>query len=139
MSKTTTDEKNEIINELLSEWPIYDDVSFSEFDIVDKMQVNPYKLMKYQDQLNTEKDYLDKLNDLFEKLQGEQYHKYRFELDEELNKSEIEKYYLPKDPKIQKMKKLIRKQKIRVQFFEACVKGLDRQHWAIKNYLDERK
>lgn len=139
MENTTTKEKDEIINELLNEWPIYDDVSYSEFDIADKMQINPYKLMKYQDQLNTERDYYDKLQDLYEKLQGEQYHKYRFEMDEELSKPEIERYYLPKDSKIQKMKKLIRKQKIRVSFFEACVKGLDRQYWSMKEFRENNR
>jgi len=52
-----------------------------------------------------------------EVLAGECYDHYRFDEDRGLTKTEIEKYYLPKDKKVKQMKGILRKQKVKVEFF----------------------
>lgn len=131
-------DKNKIVDDLLKEYPIYELVAFDELNISQKLQDNPYQLIRFQDQLLKEKIRFEELEELQEKLIGELYHKYRFQSEEELSNKEIEKYYLPKDPKYLKMKEILRKQKIRIAFFELCVKGLDRQYWSMKEFANKR-
>ena len=131
-------DKDKIVDDLLKEYPIYELVAFDELNISQKLQDNPYQLIRFQDQLLKEKIRFEELEELQEKLIGELYHKYRFQSEEELSNKEIEKYYLPKDPKYLKMKEILRKQKIRIAFFELCVKGLDRQYWSMKEFANKR-
>lgn len=132
-------DKDKIVNDLLLEYPIYELVAFDELNISQKLQDNPYQLMKFQDTLLKEKMRYEELEILQEKLVGELYHKFRFENEEELSNKEIEKYYIPKDAKYLKMNEILRKQKIRIAFFELCVKGLDRQYWSMKEFINAKK
>lgn len=134
-----TIDKDKIVNDLLLEYPIYDLVAFDELNISQKLQDNPYQLMRFQDTLLKEKMRYEELEILQEKLIGELYHKFRFENEEELSNKEIEKYYIPKDAKYLKMNEILRKQKIRIAFFELCVKGLDRQYWSMKEFINAKK
>lgn len=134
-----SEEKDIILNDLKTEWPIEKDVSFNEFNIQEKLQNHAFILMKYQNQYDNEKFKLDKILELKEKLVGDRYHYYRFNYDESLQKAEIEKYYLPKDEKILKINRLIRLQEVRVNFFLICVKILDKMGWNMKNFLESHK
>ena len=127
--------RDSIVEELLKDWPIFDLLSFNEFDIQDRVKDHAYVLMRYQDQLNTERYNYERLEMLYDKVKGEQYHYYKFEMDESLQKSEIEQYYLPADKKLLKIKAIMQNQKIRVQFFEAAVNALSKQGWSFKNFL----
>ena len=127
-------DKDKLIEQLVEKYPIYDLVSFDETNIVEKISKNPYLVMQYQDLALKAKIKYEEIEELKDKLTGELYHKYRFEQDEELSTKEIEKYYLPKDPKILKVNELLRKQKIVLEFFNCCVKGLDRAYWSMKEY-----
>jgi len=128
---------SKIVDELVKEYNIYKLLEFDEFNLKEKIQNNSYLLMKFQDQLLKEEIKLDEYNELYEKLVGECYHKYRFEIDESLSKTEIEKYYLPRDKKIVQMKKILNKQKIRIKFFESCIKGIEKQYWNMKEFANQ--
>lgn len=131
--------ENEILNKLLKEYDIESEVEFNEFNLAEKIQNNSFILMKYNHKLIEEKSILEKLKDILEKKVGERYHYYRFNFDEELTKSEIEKYYLPKDDELKKIKKLINEQKIRVDFFETATKAIESQKWNMKNFIESLK
>ena len=131
--------ENEILNKLLKEYDIESEVEFNEFNLAEKIQNNSFILMKYNHKLIEEKSILEKLKDILEKKVGERYHYYRFNFDEELTKSEIEKYYLPKDDELKKLKKLINEQKIRVDFFETATKAIESQKWNMKNFIESLK
>jgi hypothetical protein len=74
-----------------------------------------------------------------EALKGLRFKHYRFNDDHEWKPNEIEKYCLPSDEKIIKMKKLMAKQQIKVRFFEMCWKAFDKQGWSMKTYSDREK
>ena len=128
--------EDKIYEKLMEEHPITELISFSELDIQDKIAKNPYMIVKYKDLYHKELSHLDHLNDLLDKLIGKQYEFYRFECDREWQKNEIEKYCLPKDKKIIKMKNIIRKQEARVRFFDMCWRAFDKQGWSLKNFID---
>jgi hypothetical protein len=130
------DEKDRIINELLLEHPISELVKFNELDLQEKLAQNPTMMVKYRDLYHKELAKLDKLDDLMEKLVGMRYRYYRFDDNHEWSKPEIEKYAIPTDKKVQRMKKIIRRQKIRVRFFEMCWKAFEKQGWSMKGFIE---
>jgi hypothetical protein len=121
-------DRDKIIDYLSRKYPIYDLIKFDEFSLSQKLKENPYLVMKYQDLYLKEKQKLDILQEKYEEVCGTKYHFYRFENDEELTKTEIEKYYLPNDSDVKKHKKLLQIQRIKVEFFKLCATSLDRQY-----------
>lgn len=128
-----------IIIDLHKKFPITEQVKFNEFDIHEKLEKNGNLLLMYSDMLIKEETYLESIEELMEKLIGNKYDHYRFESDKNLQKVEIERYYLPKDPDILKMKNIIAHQKLRVKFFKMCVNVLNKQQWNIKTFSDNMR
>jgi len=125
-----------MINELKKVHNIESMIEFNNLNIQDELQKNPYYIMKYKELYIREKSILDHIEDKYDKVVGERYHFYRFESDENMTKTEIEKYCLPKDEKIIKLKKIMRKQKIRVEFFDACYKAFEKRQWSMKTFSE---
>lgn len=131
--------EEELLKQLHIEHPIDEMVKFSDLDIADKLTENPYMIVKYRELYYKELAELDKLEMLMDKLTGERYKHYRFEDDKEWTKPEIEKYCIPSDEKIIRMKKIINRQKIRVRFFEMCYRGFEKMQWSMKSFIDTLK
>ena len=129
------DEYDKIIEELRSVHPIDEMVLFTELNIGEKLKENSFLLVKYSELLLKEKSILSVLEDKYDMLVGKQYDFYKFESERELSKPEIEKYYLPKDDKVRQMKKILRNQKARVDFFDTCVKSLNQMGWRMKDFI----
>ena len=132
-------DKDKIITDLLEEHPIHELVKFSDLDLQEKLKDNSFMITKYQDLYDREKFRYEELEDLYDKLAGIRYDYYRFEIDKNLQKIEIEKYYLPKDAKMVKMKRILRRQEVKVRFFELCVKGFINQGWRMKTWVDNAR
>jgi len=128
--------EEKILKKLKIKHDIESMISFDNLNIQEELQKNPYYIMKYKELCIREQNLLDEIQSKYDELVGKRYHFYRFESDENLTKTEIEKYYLPKDEKILKMKKIIRKQKIKVDFFDACYKAFEKRQWAMKTFSD---
>ena len=131
--------REEIIEELLAEHPIESMIQFSEIDVREKLEKNEFLVVKYTELLNSEKETLERILAIKDKIIGIQYDHYRFNYQKQLKSAEIEKYYLPKDEKIIKINKILRKQKWRVEFFETATKALIRLGWNMKSYLQAIK
>ena len=129
-------EREEILQTLHSEHPIEDLVSFSEFNIQEKLTQNSMLVVRYRELYLRERNAMEKLIALKEKTIGEQYDFYRFQYDKDLKPAEITTYYLTKDPKIIQLNRLIRLQQIRVDFFQICADALEKMGWNMKNFLD---
>jgi len=133
------EERDQIIKELKEEYPIEDQVSFNEFDLQDKLEKNTFLFFQYQDLYYKERSNLEYLQSLKNRLIGKLYDKFKFDDPRNLDKKEIEKYYIPNDKKFVDIEKLIARQQVRVEFFEIAAKAVDKMGWAIKNYLDAAK
>lgn len=131
--------QDEIIAELDAEWNIEEFLEFHEFNIAGKLQKHAFELMRYKEQLEREKYDYDKILEFRDTIVGQQYQFYKNNSDELLQKSEIEKYYLPSDSKVQKINKIVRNQKVRVDYFKMCYDGLDKMYWNMKSYIDSAK
>jgi len=137
--KSEKELREEIINALYEEYPIDEMVKFSELDLQEKLKVNSFWIVRFRDLYNRALSEYEHLEDLYEKLIGERYDWYRFESEKELDKYEIKNYYLPKDKKIIKMKKILARQKIKVDFFKMCLQGMEQQGWRMKSFIDAEK
>lgn len=129
-------EEEVILQKLKKNHNIEDMIKFDNLNLQNELQKNPYYIMKYKELYIREKNILDALEDKYDKVIGERYHFYRFESDENMTKTEIEKYYLPKDDKIIKLKKIMRKQKVKVDFFDACYKAFEKRQWSMKTFSE---
>ena len=132
-----TDEK--IFKSLKAEHPIDELVKFNELTISDEIQKNAGLIVKYRDLYHKSLAEMDRLSDLQDKLAGKRYHHYRFEVDEGWTKPEIEKYCFPADEQMIKMKKIIRRQEIRLRFFEMCWKAFESRQWSMKLFMETLK
>ncbi len=140
MSKKSEKQKREeILKELYEQYPIDELVKFSELNIADRLQDNSYWVVKFRDELAKALADYDQLEEMLGTLTGQRYNHYRFELDKELDKSEIKNYYLPKDEKLIQLKKIMARQKVKVEFFKFCVAGMEKQQWNMKNFLEALK
>ena len=128
-----------LLEELKSEHDIEELVSFSDIDLQEKLKDNTFLIIKYKDLWIKEKIIFEQLEDKMNRLMSKRYHYYRFEQDENLSKPEIEKYYIPGDRKILQMKGILRKQKVRVDFFEICWKSLESVKWNMKTFSDNER
>ena len=131
--------REQILEELHEQYPIDEMVRFSELDIAEKLQENSFWVVKFRDLLAQAQHEYNHLETLFDKLMGQRYNHYRFEDDRELDKTEIKNFYLPKDKKIIKMKLIMGRQQVKVDFFKVCVAGMEKQQWNMKNFLETLK
>jgi len=136
---TEEQEKQIIIDKLVAEHDIEKLIQFTDINIQEKIRENALMIVKYRDLYHAELGQLEVLEDKLEALKGKRYHHYRFEYEKELTKVEIERYYLPQDPFILKMNKLIRRQKVKVRFFEMCYKAFEKQQWNLKLFWETIK
>lgn len=128
-------DKDKIISELESEYDISDLLDFNEFNIGEKLQWNSFLVEKFRMLYISEKNKLKKLETNFNKVAGEKYDFYKYKDGRDLGKVEIERYYLPSDPELVKMKRIIQLQEARVDFFEALAEAFKSQGFGMKNFL----
>lgn len=129
----------EVLEKLIIEHPIEDMIQFTDINIQEKIKENTRNVVKYNDLYQKELATLDVLVDKMEALLGKRYDFYRFKHEKELTKIEIERYYLPNDVYIKKMKTIIRRQNTRVRFFKLCYQAFDKQSWNLKLFFETIK
>jgi hypothetical protein len=130
---------NNLLTDLQEKWPITDVVQFDDFNLADKLQNLPYQLMRFNEQYIKAKARMDELIDIKNRVTGKKYDILRFHNDKALTNKEIEQYYLPMDKDIIRVNNAIAKQEVIVNYFEVCVKSLDKLQWNIKLYMEDRK
>jgi hypothetical protein len=134
--KTEEEIRQDIFAQLYADHPIDEMVKFSDLDLQERLQENPFWIVKFRDMFNKAQAEYAHLEVLMEKLAGERYDHYRFESERELDKFEIKNYYLPKDKKIVKMKSIMARQKVKVDFYKTCLQGMEQQGWRMKSFID---
>jgi hypothetical protein len=137
--KSEKEKQEEILEELYKQYPIDEMVKFDEFSISEKLQDNSYWIVHFRNELLKVTSEYEQLEEMLETLIGQRYDYYRFDYDKELDKTEIKNYYIPKDQKIRKMKRILARQKVKVEFFKYCVAGMEKQQWNMKNFLENLK
>lgn len=128
--------RQEIFEELYAEHPIDEMVKFSEINLQEKLQENPYWIVKYRDLFNKAQAEYNYLETLYDKCVGDRYDYFRFESERQLDKTEIKNYYLPRDSKVIQMKNILARQKVKVDFYKMCLQGMEQMGWRMKSFID---
>ena len=127
--------EDDIIKRVIEEHPtLYDDLNYNEYTIKDRLEKQPYLYQQYRLLLIKEKGYLERIKQLKDKYIGELYEKLKYG-DRKLSKTEIERYFIPKDEKAIQFTKLTMRQQIRVETFEAITKAFEQQGYAMANFI----
>lgn len=129
----------ETMKKLKEEYPIEKIVQFDEFNINEKIKESAFMVLNYKELYLKEKNELNRIEALRDKIIGQRFDYYRFNFNKELKAIEIKEYYLPQDEKVIKINRLYQKQQWRVDFFEMCVDVLVKQGWQIKAFLEEKR
>mgnify|MGYP000011033205 CR=1 FL=1 len=127
--------ENKILAELQKEYDVFNLLTYNEYDVNEKLQYNPFHTEQFRLLSRDEKSKLLELNNQLEAKRSEIYRYYKEESGLSLNKSEIEKYYLPGNEEIQDLKRKIAEQETRVEFFDALYEAFKNQGWQMKQFL----
>jgi len=133
------DELKQIFDQLKEEHNIEEMATFSDLDIAQKLQKNEMMVIKYKEMYYAELHKYEILERKMDALRGMRYKHYKFNDDNEWQKKEIEDYCLPSDIKIIRMKKIMKKQQVRVRFFEMCWKAFNSMGWSMKTFTEREK
>ena len=139
-SKIFTDiQKDKILKELQLEFDVFDLITPNEFKLKEQIEKNPF----YQEQFRllylAEQGKLMRIEIMRDEYIGKLYDELKYKSDMSLTKTEIEKYYIPKDSKVIKLRKLELKTDIRMKFFEAVWEAFKTQSWLFKQYIEVNK
>jgi len=131
-------EQNDILRSLYEEYKVQDLLKYNEYNLSNKISDNPFISEQFRLLYLKEAQNYKRVEMLYDELVGKKYDHYKYENEKTLTKTEIEKYYLPKDEKIKEMKNLLYKQELRMDFFESVWKALDKQAWLMKLFSKEQ-
>ena len=131
---------NEILVEIYDSYPeLKNYLKWNEYNVKDKLEHLFWYTQNWFFILQKQKEDLEKIKNILEMITAKRYDYYRFDYVKELKPSEIEKYYLPKDKYIYKVKNKLLKQQFKVNAYEIIYKELDKLYWGIKTWLDNEK
>ena len=126
---------DEVMSELKQEHDVNNLLSFNEINIQDKLSTNSSLYWHYTELYYKEKNDLDKILELLDKVRGERYKAIKDGEQGEKRQTEIEKYYLPADTKVCKITSLARQQRWRVDFYDGLRKAIDKMSWSMQTFL----
>lgn len=130
--------EDSIFSQLESNYNMYDLLMFNEFTIQDRLERLSYVMKDLRLKFIQEQQKVNQIKDRLDKVTGEKYIELK-NSEVSLTKTEIERYYLPRDEEILQLKGLLRKQELRMNYFEACWDAASKLQWNIKLYIDSGK
>lgn len=132
-------EYEKVIKKLYEDYPINELLQFDDTNIKERLQNNAYLILQYKGLWLKEKNELELIGKLRDKIIGEQFNQYRFNDKRELKPAEIKEYYIPSDTRVIRINRLYQKQQWRVDFFWAASEALIQMGWRMKSFLDEKR
>lgn len=127
-----------LFGKLEEQYNVYDILMFNEFTIKERLEKNSFHYKDFRLKYLQELAKYEQVKERLDKVIAEKYQALK-EGSVNLTKTEIEKYYLPKDETILQLRGLLRKQELRANYFEAVCSAFDKQGWALKNYIENQK
>ena len=127
-----------VFSKLEEEYNVYDLLTFNEFNIQDRLERLSFHMKDFRLKFLQEQGKLAQVEDHLNKVTADKYIALK-EGSVTLSKTEIEKYYLAKDEEVLNLRGLVRKQEMRVNYFEAVWHAMDKLQWNMKLYCDNGK
>jgi len=127
-----------VFSKLEDQYNVYDLLTFNEFNIQERLERLSFHMKDFRLKFLQEQSKLASVEDRLDKLVGDKYVALK-NGEVTLTKTEIEKYYLPKDQEVMNLRGLVRKQELRTKYFEAVWQAMDKLQWNMKLYCDNGK
>ena len=128
--------KDEILNILSEEYEVLPLLEYNEFDVLEKLAKNPYYFEQFRLVYLSNLGKYERVDLMLEEHIAKLYTELK-EGELSLSKTEIEKYYIPKDEKVMKLRRILVQQKIRLGFFESVYKAFQTQGWQMKQFINK--
>lgn len=138
IGKTNFDliEEDEVCLGVMKQHPeVWDDLQWDEFTLKEKLEKNPYQYQQYRMLWLAQKHKLRKVEILMDEYIGNLYDEIKYSGEKTLNKTEIERYYLPKDAKVIKFKRAYMRQSIRTEVYEHIAISFKNQGFEMSAYV----
>lgn len=127
--------EDDIIIEIMNDHKdLYDQLNYNEYDIKEKLEKNAYLYQQYRILWLQEKHKLKRIEILKDEYIGNLYSSLKYG-NLKLNKTEIERYFIPKDEKALKFEKLYMRQKIRTETFEYISDSFKQQGFNMSTFV----
>jgi hypothetical protein len=127
-----------IFSKMEADYNVYDLLTFNEFNIQDRLERLSFHMKDFRLKFLQEQGKLNSVEDRLAQVVGDKYIALK-NGEVTLSKTEIEKYYLPKDTEVMNLRALVRKQEMRTKYFEAVWQAMDKLQWNMKLYCDNGK
>lgn len=114
---------------------LWDDLQWDEFDLKEKLEKNPYQYQQYRMLWLAEKHKARKIEILMDEYIGKLYDELKYGGEKKLSKTEIERYYIPKDTKAIKFMKAHMRQLIRAEVYESIATSFKNQAFEMNSYV----
>ena len=132
-------QKDQIIKELQDEYNIEPLLTIDEYHLKEQIEKNVYWQESFRLLALKERGNLTRLEIMRDELQGNRYDELKNRGQTSLTKAEIVNYYLPRDPELIKLKKLMLKVETRLEYFEAVRDAFKQQSYQFKTYIESMK
>ena len=131
--------EDEILKGLQLEYDVYPLLTIDEYHLKEQLERNPFYQEQWRLLVLKEKCILAKLEIMLGEKTGQLYDTLKNHSDVTYTARELERYYIPKDPELLKIRKLMLKVEVRMQFFEAVHDAFKTQQWMFKNYIESMR
>jgi len=132
--------EDEIIVSIMKVYPeLYDILEFNEFTLKERLEKNAYLQEQFRFLCIKEKSKLKKLEIQRDEYIGKLYDELKYEDNRSLTKTEIERYYILKDPEYIKLTRLYNIQTVIVETFETIKEALKSQSYNMRTFLETLK
>lgn len=132
-------DEDKLLTKLREEYDVSGLLEFNEFDVNEKLSWNAFIIEKFRMLYIHEKQKYNRLELKFQERAGELYDYYKYKESKDLKKTEIERYYLPANQELIKLKKMLLLQETRVSFFEALTEAFKSQGFNMRNFVENLK
>jgi hypothetical protein len=129
-------EEDAICQDVMRQHPdLFDELQWNEYNLKERLEKNPYQYQQYRMLWLKEKHNLRKIEILMEEYIGQLYDSLKYGGEKKLTKSEIEKYYIPKDDKVKAFRVRFMKQQIRAEIYEHIAISFKNQGFELNAYV----
>lgn len=130
--------EDKILGRLMELYPVQPLLEFDEITLNEKIEKAAYRQKEFRLKYLLECAKVETIKELYEKRAGEIYEQMK-NGEVTLTKTEIEKYYLPKNEELLRLKGNLRKQETIAKFFEIVADAFKAQQWNMKSYIENQK
>lgn len=129
------DEDDICIDIMKQHLELWDELEWDEFNLKERLEKNPFQYQQYRMLWLAEKHKARKIEIYMDTYIGQLYDQLKYGGEKKLSKTEIERYYIPKDERAIKFMKAHMRQTIRAEVYEHIAISFKNQGFQMNSYV----